>query len=526
MATKVGKPIRGKAIIEETTEVKVTDLQMYYKNPRLGNVTKVAESLNRNGQYRAIIVNRGTKTGRKNEILAGNHTWKAARQLDWDKILVSFIDVDDEQAGRIVLADNKTAQLGGFDEALLGEILDSLPDSTGTGYEQEEVDELVRLATQSAQQATQGASLEDIYSSMPEDLASPGMGQPGASADEWDAEPPTEQEEYVSNRSEEQIEGNRARGLTRPSYERDEDVNQVSDEDRMQAELQGLLEVREENTYMEDSRNFWQIPELRTDMLADSYPEGITTWGGNEATPDDGSRWYLYQYNLGGTKGLPIDRSVLCFFTHDEKFENWWEAPGYYTSKLVSAGLRYAVVPDFSYYYTSPRFVHLQGVYQAQWLGRFFQEAGIKVHPRVQFDDEYSLKFNMLGIPKNPPTLTCSIQNFTHHTLNKKERAQNIRDMFQTCIDTLRPTNQVMVYGGNPAKELLGELNLHGAQPLWVENFAGVRRETIYGAKDGLAKLSKKERDKIKAEAAEKEEARTGKKSLKKRVHNDDEDDE
>lgn len=204
MATKVGKPIRGKAIIEETTEVKVTDLQMYYKNPRLGNVTKVAESLNRNGQYRAIIVNRGTKTGRKNEILAGNHTWKAARQLDWDKILVSFIDVDDEQAGRIVLADNKTAQLGGFDESLLGEILDSLPDSTGTGYEQEEVDELVRLATQSAQQATQGASLEDIYSSMPEDLASPGTGQPGASADEWDAEPPTEQEEYVSNRSEEQ----------------------------------------------------------------------------------------------------------------------------------------------------------------------------------------------------------------------------------------------------------------------------------------------------------------------------------
>ncbi|MDX3097732.1 hypothetical protein PV417_24845 [Streptomyces sp. ME19-03-3] len=42
-----------------------------HPNPRTGDVDAIAESLRVNGRYKAIVVNRGTHTGRPNEVLAG-----------------------------------------------------------------------------------------------------------------------------------------------------------------------------------------------------------------------------------------------------------------------------------------------------------------------------------------------------------------------------------------------------------------------------------------------------------------------
>lgn len=108
------------------------NLHTYWKNPRIGNVEKIAESLHRNGQYRAIVVNKGTHTGRPMEVLAGNHTLKAARTLGWETITCHLIDVDDDQAARIVLADNKTAEYGSYDDKTLTDLLNTLNDLDGT----------------------------------------------------------------------------------------------------------------------------------------------------------------------------------------------------------------------------------------------------------------------------------------------------------------------------------------------------------------------------------------------------------
>ncbi|MDK7111365.1 ParB N-terminal domain-containing protein, partial [Corynebacterium amycolatum] len=78
-------------------------LQAYHRNPRRGNVTKIAESLKIRGQYRPIVVNKGTYTDRENEILAGNHTWQAAKKLHWDTIQIVTVDVDADQAAQIVV---------------------------------------------------------------------------------------------------------------------------------------------------------------------------------------------------------------------------------------------------------------------------------------------------------------------------------------------------------------------------------------------------------------------------------------
>ncbi|MET9318845.1 ParB/RepB/Spo0J family partition protein [Streptomyces sp. NPDC003038] len=123
--------------------VPVADLTPFHRNPRNGDVVSIRESLTINGQYKAIVVNRGTHTGRPGEILAGNHTFQAAVELGWEAIAATWVDVDDEAATRIVVVDNRTSDLAGYDSALLAEILEELPDLQGTGYDQTALDELL-----------------------------------------------------------------------------------------------------------------------------------------------------------------------------------------------------------------------------------------------------------------------------------------------------------------------------------------------------------------------------------------------
>lgn len=129
------------ADIHVSTEiVALSDLKPYPKNARIGDVNVIAESLQTNGQYRPIVVNKRT-----NEILAGNHTWKAAKQLGWKKIAVAWVDVDEREAKRIVIADNRTHDLGMYDNDALANLLMSLPDLEGTGYTEWDLEHLEGL---------------------------------------------------------------------------------------------------------------------------------------------------------------------------------------------------------------------------------------------------------------------------------------------------------------------------------------------------------------------------------------------
>ena len=118
--------------------VAIRDLKPYPGNPRRGDVDAIKESLESNGQYRAIVVRAAT-----NEVLAGNHTLLAAKELGWTRISVTLIDCDAEQAKRIVLADNRTNDLAGYDHHALAELLQELPDLDGTGYDQAALDALL-----------------------------------------------------------------------------------------------------------------------------------------------------------------------------------------------------------------------------------------------------------------------------------------------------------------------------------------------------------------------------------------------
>ena len=128
--------------VGQVDSVAISSLEGYPTNPRRGDIDAIAQSLKAHGQYRPIVVQYGT-----NFILAGNHTYKAAKKLGWKKIKVTYIEVDEVAARKIVLADNRLTDLAGYNEPLLKSLLQALPELDGTGFTASEVETLDRLTS-------------------------------------------------------------------------------------------------------------------------------------------------------------------------------------------------------------------------------------------------------------------------------------------------------------------------------------------------------------------------------------------
>ena len=112
-------------------------------NPRRGDVDAVAASLSRFGQRKPIVVRKDDGT-----IIAGNHTWQAAKKLGWSEIAVAYVGDDDVTAQAYALADNRTAELGDYDDNLLKELIESVAEVDvnllrDTGWSEKAVEELL-----------------------------------------------------------------------------------------------------------------------------------------------------------------------------------------------------------------------------------------------------------------------------------------------------------------------------------------------------------------------------------------------
>jgi DNA modification methylase len=139
---------QGRSLLGQIERVPLDSLIQHPDNPRRGNVQAIAESLDANQQYEPLVVQ--LSTGR---VLAGNHRLQAAQSLGWDSIDVVNVDVDDEHALRILLSANRTADLATYDNQALVEQLQALTSFVGTGYTDDDLDEILdRLREEQAEQ--------------------------------------------------------------------------------------------------------------------------------------------------------------------------------------------------------------------------------------------------------------------------------------------------------------------------------------------------------------------------------------
>lgn len=120
----------------------IDEITTHPKNVRQGDVGAISHSLVSHGQYRPIVVQKST-----GNILAGNHTYLAAKALGWSSIAATFVDCDDEQALRILLVDNRTTDLATYDNGALIDLLKDLNSTAigldGTAFDGNDLDQLI-----------------------------------------------------------------------------------------------------------------------------------------------------------------------------------------------------------------------------------------------------------------------------------------------------------------------------------------------------------------------------------------------
>jgi ParB-like chromosome segregation protein Spo0J len=144
------------AIRDQTYELVAMDaIRRHPKNPRRGNVDAIASSIEHNGFHGAVIVQRSTRY-----ILAGNHRYEALKRAGASLVPVLWVDVDDRTARRILLADNKTNDVAGYDDIALAELLDAARtegDLAGTGYDEAEVSKFLDDLAEAHDSGSEGA---------------------------------------------------------------------------------------------------------------------------------------------------------------------------------------------------------------------------------------------------------------------------------------------------------------------------------------------------------------------------------
>jgi ParB-like chromosome segregation protein Spo0J len=123
----------------------VADICPHPNNAKKHNLDAIARSINENGFYGAVLIQKST-----GQILAGEGRYRAAIGEGLDALPVFVLDVDDDQARRILLADNRTQELGGgYDNEKLLRLLEAarnVDQLHGTGWQPKDLDKVLKLA--------------------------------------------------------------------------------------------------------------------------------------------------------------------------------------------------------------------------------------------------------------------------------------------------------------------------------------------------------------------------------------------
>lgn len=119
--------------------VSVDDVRQHPENVNNGDLDAIMESIQTNGFTVPLVVQRST-----GHIIAGNHRYQAVIGLGAVEVPVVWVDMDDIQALRYMIADNRTARLGQDDYAALADLLEGLQLTdiglVGTGFNDGDLD--------------------------------------------------------------------------------------------------------------------------------------------------------------------------------------------------------------------------------------------------------------------------------------------------------------------------------------------------------------------------------------------------
>ena len=143
--------------------LKLADVIPAQVNPRRGHVASIQESLREHGQFAPLLLQKSSR-----QIIKGNHTYKAMMLEGFLEADFTVIDVDDDEAERILLVDNRTSDKGTYDQTELAALLDRIATSSkgfvGTGWDPDEYDDLLAALDAMPVMDDQGTDASWAYS--------------------------------------------------------------------------------------------------------------------------------------------------------------------------------------------------------------------------------------------------------------------------------------------------------------------------------------------------------------------------
>ena len=131
-------------INESVQNIPIEQLRVHKNNPRQGDVGAIVQSIKQNGFYGYLVVQKSTGV-----IIAGNHRYLAAKHCGLKEVPCVLVDVSDDRALRILLADNRTNDLASYNNEALAELLVDMQRNTelaleGTAFDADALDEILK----------------------------------------------------------------------------------------------------------------------------------------------------------------------------------------------------------------------------------------------------------------------------------------------------------------------------------------------------------------------------------------------
>ena len=337
---------------------------------------------------------------------------------------------DDWPKPEAVIALEPFEGLVGFREPVAtAELFESLPDVIGTGYSEAEMNAILMEATDAAVSTLTGLEEEEAEAEEREESAS--FGGTGLGDDE------------------------------------DEDDGDYSavDETRIETapdELAGLAELKDSLNESDMSlyTGYYQIPKLRSDMLAqvEDIPDNLDSWAGS-ATKDhpDPDQWWLYNWGIDSTSGMKdVSKVIVSFYCWDDYFDQWFDNPRKYVTKLLNSKITMMVTPNYSLWTDSSRALNIYAIYRSRYVGRYAQEAGLKVIPDIiwpEGETKFLREVVLSTLPKKVPVISMQFQTNASELFAVEEKgkigdeARQALKELQEMIDTLNPEGFIVYTG-------------------------------------------------------------------------------
>jgi len=221
-------------------------------------------------------------------------------------------------------------------------------------------------------------------------------------------------------------------------------IHQPDEAGESTTEDHGIFAYREDAIF--PSSNKWGIPDLREDMLSSQIP--LDTWapGVSFENPQD----KLFLWGTGAFAGR-VTGGTLGFYVDDKRFETVWHEAVKYIDTLKTMKLGSIITPDFSMWQNAPLIIQLWNLYRSRWCARYWQDAGFKVIPSLNWSDERTYEFAACGLPNNMPVVSVQCRT----TKSAKGREYFLKGITE-LITKITPQN-VLIYGGTEHMDWLNE---------------------------------------------------------------------